>query len=115
MVIIKQSIVSPRALCILKHLKILNSKIFFEICFKFVIQRTDKMVFAKTSIVDPIYREAFGKAVHNGVQIIPISIKWKLDGRCYFEKEMILISNKLTYYILPTSSILIDLTGKIVA
>ena len=82
--------VSPRALKHIKTLEDIKIKRGHDVrCILiFVIQRTDSKWF-QPSIVDPIYREAFGKAVINGVEIIPISIKWKLDGRCYFEKEMI--------------------------
>ena len=93
--------VSPRALKHIKTLEDIKVKRGDDVrCILiFVIQRTDSKWF-QPSIVDPIYREAFGKAVINGVETIPISIKWKLDGRCYLKEMICNYPKKLTYYIL---------------
>ena len=37
-----------------------------------------------TSNVDPIYKEAFNKAVESGVEIIPLQIGWNIDGTAEF-------------------------------
>jgi len=78
--------ISPRAL---KHINELseikkNSNKRTIICY--VIQRTDVSSFQPSNI-DPIYKEAVVNAVKNGVQILPLVIKWTKDGECYFVKD----------------------------
>lgn len=52
----------------------------------YVIQRTDVSSFQPSNI-DPIYKNAVIKAVKNGVEILPIVIKWTKKGECYFVKD----------------------------
>jgi len=78
--------ISPRAL---KHINELseikkNSNKRTIICY--VIQRTDVSSFQPSNI-DPIYKEAVINAVKNGVQVLPIVIKWTKDGECIFVKD----------------------------
>uniref|UniRef100_A0A6C0KYM1 Sugar fermentation stimulation protein C-terminal domain-containing protein n=1 Tax=viral metagenome TaxID=1070528 RepID=A0A6C0KYM1_9ZZZZ len=78
--------ISPRAL---KHINELseikkNSNKRTIICY--VIQRTDVSSFQPSNI-DPIYKEAVINAVNNGVQILPLVIKWTKDGECHFVKD----------------------------
>lgn len=77
--------VSPRAL---KHITELTKikldkkeKIRCIMCY--VIQRRDVSSF-QASNVDPIYKEAFNKAVESGVEIIPLQIGWNIDGTAEF-------------------------------
>ena len=81
-------VVSPRALKHiqeLEQLKINNPEIRSIIVF--VIQRND-IIYFQGSNIDPIYKNALNKAYKNGVEIIPISTPWNLDGICYFNKEI---------------------------
>lgn len=41
----------------------------------YIIQRNDSSIF-KPSNVDPIYQDALYKAMSNGVEVLPIQIKW---------------------------------------
>ena len=54
------------------------------ICY--VIQRTDVSSFQPSNI-DPIYKTAVIEAVKNGVQVLPIVIKWTKEGECFFVKD----------------------------
>ena len=78
--------ISPRAL---KHINELseikkNSNKRTIICY--VIQRTDVSSFQPSNI-DPIYKTAVIEAVKNGVQVLPIVIKWTKEGECFFVKD----------------------------
>ena len=88
--------ISPRAL---KHLNDLiqlkkekKNKIRCIMCY--VIQRTDVNRF-QPSILDPLYRETFIKAVKIGVEIITLVVKWTKTGKAYFIKDNLEISNLL--------------------
>ena len=58
----------------------------------YVIQRTDVNRF-QPSILDPLYRETFIKAVKIGVEIITLVVKWTKTGKAYFIKDNLEISN----------------------
>ncbi|MAU37517.1 MAG: hypothetical protein CMD14_09170 [Flavobacteriales bacterium] len=77
--------VSPRAL---KHITELTNiklekkdKIRCIMCY--VIQRRDVCSF-QASNVDPIYKDAFNKAVESGVEVIPLQIGWDENGNAEF-------------------------------
>ena len=80
--------VSPRAL---KHITELTkikmknkNKVRTIMCY--VIQREDASSF-QPSNVDPIYKEAFNKALFNGVEIITLQIGWSVDGCAKFIRD----------------------------
>jgi len=80
--------VSPRAL---KHITELTkikmknkNKVRTIMCY--VIQREDASSF-QPSNVDPIYKEAFNKALFNGVEIITLQIGWSIDGCAKFIRD----------------------------
>ena len=79
----KGDVVSERAL---KHINELSeitiSKIIRPIiCF--VIQRTDSSSF-QASNIDPTYKEAFNKAIKNGVEVIVLVVEWNEIGEAKF-------------------------------
>ncbi len=74
---------SPRAL---KHIQDLHtvaktSKTKSYICY--VIQRDDVKCFQPSNI-DMIYKNAVKEAYHDGVHIIPLVVKWNIQGQCHF-------------------------------
>lgn len=78
--------ISPRALKHINELSKIKQNTNKRTIICYVIQRTDVSSFQPSNI-DPIYREAVINAVQNGVQILPIVIKWTKDGECYFIKD----------------------------
>jgi len=52
----------------------------------YVIQREDASSF-QPSNVDPIYKEAFNRALFNGVEIITLQIGWSIDGCAKFIRD----------------------------
>lgn len=79
----KTDVVSPRAL---KHIQELHtvaktSKTKSYICY--VIQRDDVKCFQPSNI-DMIYKNAVKEAYHDGVHIIPLVVKWNIQGQCHF-------------------------------
>lgn len=80
--------VSPRALKHINELSQLKSENpELRTIIMFVVQRTDCLYF-QASNIDPIYKDALNTAYGNGVEIIPIQIRWEMDGNCYFDKIM---------------------------
>uniref|UniRef100_A0A6C0KEG4 Sugar fermentation stimulation protein C-terminal domain-containing protein n=1 Tax=viral metagenome TaxID=1070528 RepID=A0A6C0KEG4_9ZZZZ len=79
----KTDVISPRAL---KHIQELHtitktSKTKTYICY--VIQRDDIKCFQPSNI-DIIYKNAVKEAHQDGVQIIPLVVKWNIEGQCHF-------------------------------
>jgi DNA-binding sugar fermentation-stimulating protein len=84
--------ISPRAL---KHIKELTTmkKMYQDMrCLMcYVIQRTDVATF-QPSFIDPEYRNAFGEAIQNGVEIITLVVRWTKDGEVFFVRDDLPIS-----------------------
>tara|TARA_Y100000389_G_C17455892_1_gene518137 strand:- start:2023 stop:2871 length:849 start_codon:yes stop_codon:yes gene_type:complete len=76
--------VSPRALKHVKELMEIKKTSNKRAIMCYVIQRTDVSSFQPSNI-DPIYKEAVIEAYKNGVEILPLVIKWELNGDCYFK------------------------------
>ena len=80
--------VSPRALKHIQELQRLKKENkSFRTIIIFVIQRIDCAYF-QGSNVDPIYKKALNEAQKNGVEVIPIQIKWDYDGNCYYHNTI---------------------------
>ena len=88
---VKNQVVSERALKHINELELItNSKIIRPIiCF--VIQRTDSNCF-QASNLDPIYKEAFNKAIKSGVEIFTLVIRWDKNGNANFEHSNLFIN-----------------------
>ena len=67
--------VSPRALKHIRHLEEIAIKGNTRAIMCYIIQRNDSSIF-EPSNVDPIYQYAVYKAMSNGVEVLPIQIKW---------------------------------------
>lgn len=84
--------ISPRAL---KHIKELTTmkKMYQDMrCLMcYVIQRTDVATF-QPSFIDPEYRNAFGEAIQNGVEIITLVVRWTKYGEAFFVRDDLPIS-----------------------
>ena len=75
--------VSPRALKHTRELQEIKNTTGKRAILCYVIQRTDVSSF-QPSIIDPIYRQAVIEAHNDGVEIVPVVIKWEPNGTCYF-------------------------------
>lgn len=78
--------ISPRALKHINELSKIKKTTNKRAIICYVIQRTDVSSFQPSNI-DPIYKEAVIEAVKNGVQVLPIVIKWTREGECHFVKD----------------------------
>ena len=67
--------VSPRALKHIRHLEEIAMKGNIRAIMCYIIQRNDSSIF-EPSNVDPIYQYAVYKAMSNGVEVLPLQIKW---------------------------------------
>jgi DNA-binding sugar fermentation-stimulating protein len=78
--------VSPRALKHISELTLIKQETKIRCIMCYVIQRTDVNRF-QPSVIDPIYREAFIKAVETGVEIITMVVSWNRNGEAYFVRD----------------------------
>jgi DNA-binding sugar fermentation-stimulating protein len=78
--------VSPRALKHITELTTIKSESAIRCIMCYVIQRTDVNRF-QPSIIDPIYRDAFIRAVNAGVEIITMVVSWNANGEAYFIRD----------------------------
>jgi sugar fermentation stimulation protein A len=78
--------VSPRALKHAQELTEIKKTTNKRAILCYVIQRTDVSSFQPSNI-DPIYKQAVIEAYQNGVEIMPLVIKWCENGDCYLKCE----------------------------
>jgi DNA-binding sugar fermentation-stimulating protein len=78
--------ISPRALKHIKELTYLKETQDIRTIMCYIIQRSDVSSF-QPSFIDPIYRDAFFKAVNTGVEIITLVVSWNLNGEAYFVRD----------------------------
>ena len=78
--------VSPRALKHIRELTLIKNESKTRCIMCYVIQRTDANRF-QPSLIDPEYREAVKNALGNGVELITMVVNWTKDGRAYFVRD----------------------------
>tara|TARA_Y100000389_G_scaffold103140_1_gene100045 strand:- start:12278 stop:13096 length:819 start_codon:yes stop_codon:yes gene_type:complete len=83
--------VSPRALKHAQELTQIKKTTNKRTILCYVIQRTDVSSFQPSNI-DPIYKKAIIEAHENGVEILPLVIKWEKNGDCYFISDNLKIN-----------------------
>lgn len=83
--------ISPRALKHIKELTLIKQSSNIRCIMCYVIQRTDVNRF-QPSVIDPEYREAFGKALAAGVEIITLVVSWNKEGEAYYIRDDLPIS-----------------------
>ena len=83
--------VSPRALKHAKELTSIKKTTEKRAILCYVIQRTDISSFQPSNI-DPIYKDAIIEASKNGVEILPLVIKWEPNGDCYFKTDKLKVN-----------------------
>ena len=76
--------VSPRALKHVQELLEIKQTTSKRSILCYVIQRTDVSSF-QPSLIDQKYRNAVIEAYKNGVEILPIVIKWDYNGDCHLK------------------------------
>lgn len=75
----KEDTISPRALKHIEELIYLKQHHNYRCILCYVIQRSDVNRF-QPSVVDPIYKKAFIKAIDNDVEIITMVVDWKYEN-----------------------------------